>query len=276
MLQPWMTPSDLAPGDVRYAERDWTGFELHRIRDTTAAEFETAYDALWAEFGPKHEMETADVLARRMRWDPRELVNGCALLYELLLVTKGGAFVGVRDHTAIVDPAHALAVVHLSHNLVAPEWRRSGIAGWLRALPVSTARAALAAQGLPESSPIFLVAEMEHANPADEARTARLTAYEKAGYRKLAGLPYLQPDFRAPDEIDASGGPRPLSLSLLVRKVGDESRSALPAESVRHIAGSLYRMYGAEFREGDMAAVWENLERFPSDGAVPLVPPTEP
>jgi hypothetical protein len=275
MLQPWMIPADLAPGDVKCAERDWTGFELQRVRELDSPEFAMAYGALWGEFGAKHEMESADVLARRMRWNPRELVNGRALLYELLLVTKDGAFVGVRDHTAIVDPAHALAVVHLSHNLVAPEWRRSGIAGWLRALPISAARSALAAQGLPETSPIFLVAEMEHADPADAARTVRLTAYGKAGYRKLAGVPYLQPDFRAAEEIDAGGGPRPLSLSLLVREIGDAERAELPAETVRHIVESLYRMYGAEFRERDMARVWENLERFPRAGTIPLIPPTE-
>jgi hypothetical protein len=211
-----------------------------------------------------------------MRWNPRELVNGRALLYELLLVTKGGAFVGVRDHTAIVDPKHAVAVVHLSHNLVAAAWRRGGIAGWLRALPISAARSALTAQGLPETTPIFLVAEMEPADPTDEARTIRLAAYEKAGYRKLAGVSYLQPDFRAPEIIDASGGPHPLPLSLLVREVGNESSAALPAETVRHVAGCLYRMYGAEFRERDMARVWENLERFPHAGAIPLIPPTEP
>jgi GNAT superfamily N-acetyltransferase len=276
MLQPWMIPADLAPGDAKCATRDWTGFELHRVRELDSPEFAMAYGALWEEFGAKHEMESADVLARRVRWSPGALVNGCALLYELLLVTKGGAFVGVRDHTAIVDPEHAVAVVHLSHNLVAPAWRGGGIAGWLRALPISAARLALTAQGLPETASIFLVAEMEPADPSDEARTIRLAAYEKAGYRKLAGVPYLQPDFRAPKEIDASGGPRPLPLSLLVREVGNDSCAALPAETVRHIAGCLYRMYGAEFRESDMARVWENLDRFPSAGTIPLVPPTEP
>jgi hypothetical protein len=35
-------------------------------------------------------------------------------------------------------------------------------------------------------------------------------------------------------------------------------------------------MYGAEFRAQDMACVWENLERFPRDGTIPLVPPTDP
>jgi hypothetical protein len=276
MLQTWMNPADLAPGDAKCVGRDWTGFELRRVRDTESEDFQTAYGALWAEFGAKHEMEAVDVLTRRLQWNPRELLNGRGLLYELLLVTKDGAFVGVRDHTAIVDPAHGMAIVHLSHNLVAPEWRRCGIAGWLRALPVSAARAALVAQGLPDTSPIYLVAEMEHADPADDARTTRLSAYGKAGYRKLAGLPYLQPDFRAPEEIDVSGGPRPLSLSLLVREVGRESRTGLPSETVRHIAESLYRMYGAEFRDLDMACVWENFDRFPHSGEIALVPPTEP
>ena len=33
---------------------------------------------------------------------------------------------------------------------------------------------------------------------------------------------YLQPDFRAPDEIDLGGGPKPLSLALIVRRVRRE------------------------------------------------------
>ncbi len=216
------------------------------------------------------------MLARRMRWNPRELVNGRALLYELLLVTKDGAFVGVRDHTAIVDPAHAMAVVHLSHNLVAPDWRRGGIAGWLRALPISAARSALAAQGLPRHVANF----PDRRNGA--RRSGRRSARDpprrlwKGRYRKLAGVPYHQPDFRAPEEIDAGGGPRPLPLSLLVREVGREAHATLPAGTVRHIVESLYHMYGAEFRECDMAPVWENFERFPRAGEVPLVPPIQP
>ncbi len=271
-----MNAADLAPGDAKCAAIDWTGLELHRIRDESHPHFRTAYEALWREFGVSGEMEQVDVILRRLRWNPRTPIHGCALLYELLLVTHNGEFVGVRDHTAIVRPEVPFAIVHLSHNLVAPAWRRSGIAGWLRALPAQTARACLEACSRPLATPIALVAEMEFADPANAARTIRLTAYEKAGYRKIdpAAIPYLQPDFRRPEEIDAGGGAQPLPLSLLVR-IGEETPATLAADEVRGIAESLYRMYAAEFRPKDMAAVWTNLEKFPRGRQpIALLPPT--
>lgn len=277
MLLPWMIPADLAPGDAKSAALDATGYELHRIRDPGNAEFGLAYGALWDEFGAHGEMETLDVITRRLRWNPATLTHGCALLYELLLVTRDGAFVGVRDHTAIVRPGFGLAVVHLSHNLVAPAFRRTGIAGWLRALPVQAARAALAAQGRDTPHPIALVAEMEPADPANAARTIRLTAYERAGYRKIdpTAIRYLQPDFRPPLEINATGGPAPLPLDLLVRLVGEETRATLPASAVRGITESLYRMYAVGFRPADMAPLWRHLETFPpGETPIPLVPPS--
>ncbi len=277
MLAPWMTAADLAPGDAKSAALDQAGFELHRVRAESDPRFRVAFDALWAEFGASGEMERAEVIARRLAWEPREQTNGCALLYELLLVTRGGELVAVRDHTAIVRAGFPMAVVHLSHNLVAPAHRRTGIAGWLRALPVQAARACLAARGHPPGGPIVLAAEMEPAEPANEARTIRLAAYEKAGYKKIdpAEIPYLQPDFRPPEEIDASGGPKPLPLNLLVRLVGDESRATLAADEARGIVESLYRMYAADFRPADMAIVWENFEGFPTgDRPIALPPPT--
>lgn len=277
MLQPWMNPSDLAPGDAKGARLDWTGFELHRIRSIDDPLFATAFDPLWREFHAGNEIEQPEVLADRMKWDPAILVNGIALLYELLLVTKDGEFVGVRDHTAIVRPEFGVAVVHLSHNLVSRPFRRSGIAGWLRALPIRTARDCLAAQSLPAGSQVYLIGEMESANPENEARTVRLTAYEKAGYRKIdpAVVNYLQPDFRPPAEIDASGGPQPVPLNLLVRKVGREFETSIRARTAHRIAECLYEMYAAEFRTADMACVWKNLERFPrGEQPIELLPPT--
>jgi len=279
MLQPWMNVADLAPGDAKCAQLDWADFELHRIRSRADPYFWTAFEALWREFGAKGEMEQADVIERRLRWNPQQPIHGCALLYELFLVTRGGEFVGVRDHTAIVRADFPMAVVHMSHNLVAPAFRRSGVAGWLRALPAQTARDCLAAQRRPLTEPIALVAEMEPADPTNDARTIRLTAYEKAGYKKVdpTVIDYLQPDFRYPDEIDASGGPHPLPLDLLVRLVGDEGRSALRTDEVQGIVESLYRMYGVEFRPADMAVVWEHLAHFPRGAhSIALLPPSQP
>lgn len=277
MLQPWMNPSDLAPGDAKSASIDWTGYEIHPIRSIRDPLFSKAFEPLWAEFHASNEMEPPEVLSRRMQWDPAEVSGGIALLYEMLLVTRNGEFVAVRDHTAIVLPDSGVAVVHLSHNLVAPAHRRTGIAGWLRALPVGTARRALAAQGLPGHSPIYLVGEMEPADPANTARTIRLTAYEKAGYRKVdpSAVSYIQPDFRPPGEIDATGGPRPVVLNLLVRKVGREHEDSMRAERVHCIARCLCEMYAREFRTQDMAVIWRNLEALPrGDRPIALLPPT--
>jgi len=272
-----MIPADLTAGDQRSMEVDWAGFELREIRSIDDPLFEVAYRRLRDAFGAAHEIEQIEVLASRLRRDPRERVSDRALLYKLLAITKAGELVGMRDHTAIVNPGTPSALIHMSHNLVEKPWRRSGIAGWLRALPLQTARECLAANRLDPQTPITQVAEMEHADSADEARSIRLNAYEKAGYRKIdpALLDYRQPDFRAPSEIDRSGGPQPLHLSLLVRRIGRESETRVRGAEVREIAGSLYRMYAADFRAGDMAPLFATLDSYPGESAwIDLLPPS--
>lgn len=276
-LQDWMIPSDLAPGDAKSLARDWSDVELHRVEDVGSASFEMAFGALWAEFGAAGEVEQSSVLAERMQWDPAVLRDGCALRYRLMLVTSRGEFAAVRDHTAIVLEDEPGAVVHLSHNFVAPAWRRSGLAGWLRALPITTGRSVLKAQGRSEESPIILVGEMEHPDSAQPASLVRLLAYERAGYRKVdpTRVPYLQPDFRPFEQIDATGGPQPLPLTLVVRRVGNEKDDWITGSEVRRIVRSLYRMYGFAFREADMRCVFKSLDSYPDDQEkVPLLPPT--
>jgi hypothetical protein len=124
---------------------------------------------------------------------------------------------------------------------------------------------------------VYLIGEMEPADPTNEARSTRLIAYENAGYRKIDphAVNYLQPDFRSAEEIDASGGAEPVPLNLLVRKVGREAETVIRAETVHRIASSLYRMYAMEFRPRDMDDVWKNLETFPrGDTHLSLLPPT--
>lgn len=277
MLQSWMNPADLAPGDLRSAQADFRGFELRQIASAEDPWFAPAYEQLWKEFGAKDELETRDVIADRLRWDPASTTDGCGFLYELLLVTKGAEFVAVRDHTAIVCDRCPIAAVHMSHNLVAPEHRRTGIAGWMRALPAATARRCLAARARPADTPVCLVGEMEPADPTDEARIIRFRAYEKAGYRKVepTAVEYFQPDFRPPEVIEAAGGSSPLKLDLLFRFVGDEERAGVTAHELREIITCLYRMYGKSFREQEMTELWENLSTLEdSDRAIPLILPT--
>ncbi|MCK9589309.1 MAG: hypothetical protein M0Q93_08100, partial [Terrimicrobiaceae bacterium] len=156
-VQPWMIPSDLAPGDAKSLQRDWSDLELHRIESIGDPRFDAAFGALWSEFGAIGEIEQAEILGLRMLWDPSQIIDGCSMRYRMMLVTADDRFAAVRDHTAIVLEDEPGAVVHLSHNLVAPEWRRTGLAGWLRALPITTARSVLSAQKRPVDAPITLV-----------------------------------------------------------------------------------------------------------------------
>jgi hypothetical protein len=277
-LQPWMRPEHLAPGDTKSLEGDWSGMELHTIRNPQDPFFETAFGALWAEFGTAGEMEIPEVIADRMKWHPSEIRDGASLLYAMQLVTHEGESVAVRDHTAILLDLEPGVVVHLSHNLVSPAWRRSGIAGWMRALPISTALEALSASGRSTNSPITLVGEMEHFHPDRAATGIRLTAYERAGYKMVSPdhVNYLQPDFRDPQIIEREGGPHPLPLCLMLRGIGREQQNFVSGAEVRHYVNALYKMYARGFRECDMRVVVESLQTYPlPDVHIPLVPPTQ-
>jgi GNAT superfamily N-acetyltransferase len=275
-LQNWMIPADLAPGDIKSLQRDWSGITLQCIESADDPAFDTAFGALWAEFGTNSEVEQPTVLSRRLLWRGHELVQGCALRYRLMLLKSGGKFTAVRDHTAIVREGIEGVIVHLSHNLVAPEWRRTGLAGWLRALPIQTARECLAAQRRSSDSPITLIAEMKFLDRNDPTTFVRLKAYEKAGFLMIdpRKVKYLQPDFRAPEEIDLSGGSRPLSLALILRRVGRERELSISGAEILGVAQALYRMYGVTFRQRDMAPLIESLETYPApDDVIDLLPP---
>jgi len=258
---------DLAPGDLRSADLDLSAFQFDRIRAIDDPLFESGYAQLWAAFGASNEMERRETLALRFSLAP-------GLLYEMILVRRDGEFVAVRDHTAIRARDGAQAVVHLSHNLVAPAARRTGLAGWLRALPIQTARESLAGR----DGPITLIAEMEYDDGRDPVRTIRLRAYEKAGFAKIDPrfVDYHQPDFRAPPEIDATGGPRPVRFQLLIRRVGREGERTITGLEIRMLVQALYDIYGPQFRPQDLAHPLLDVARLPEpEAAVALVPPTQ-
>jgi len=272
-----MRKADLAPGDGRSIGPDWSKLSLHRIHSLNHPLFPLAYRKLCEEFGPKDEIEAPSVLQARMRWKPSCLIDGCAFKYRMFLVRRKREFVAVRDHTAIVRPESGACLVHLSHALVGPKWRRSGISGWLRALPVRTARTCIAAAKLPADTPITLAGEMEPQSLSDPSRIIRLKAYEKAGYKKidLTAFPYFQPDFRDPKTIDATGGPSPVPFSLIIRRIGREAEDHISSAEARWIVETLYKMYAVEFRPQDMQPMFERLDLFPKRAKrVNLVPPT--
>jgi len=272
--------ADLAHGDGKALELDCRDLEIARICASHDPLFAVAYERLWEEFGHHHTVEPREIIVQRLAWNPATALGNYWLRYEMILVRREGRFAAVRDHSAIVtcrsDVPHA--VVHLSHVFVDPAWRRTGLAGWLRAWPVQTARACLAAAGFLTTSPITLVAEMEHADARFPNRAPRLQAYEKAGFKKVdsVAVNYFQPDFRPPEEIDAGGGPQPLPFALILRRVGRERESVIRGAEVREIVECLYQMYGAGFRPTDMAAVWQRLNDYPAaEAEIPLVAPTQ-
>ena len=259
---------DLAPGDLRALDADWSEFTLDAVRNADEPLFDEAYARLWREFSPRGEMERREVIVDRLAWDPRAPFGDYAFQYELLVVRRGSELVAVRDHTAIVrrDAAES-AVVHLSHALVEPRFRGSGLAAWLRALPLRTARACAAAAGAPRCGRTTLVAEMEHDTGDTPAMKARLRSYGKAGFRMVdpASAPYFQPDFRSAGEIDRSSV-QPLALALILRRVGLEHETRVSGAELRELVGGFARhvrsarasrSHGAAARVGGSVSVVE-------------------
>lgn len=274
---PQLIQADLAPGDTSAIDFDWSGLNLVRIRRPDHPLFAAAYRRLAEEFAPRGEMEKLPVIESRLGWHPSRPIAQHALQYEMIVVETNGEIVAVRDHTAIVGPGGpapgpASAVVHLSHLLLEPRMRGSGLSGWMRAFPIQTARECAGA-----GDAITLVAEMEHPDGITPGVTMRLRSYERAAFAKIdpRRVPYLQPDFRAPETIDMTGV-RPLPLALVIRRVGREHERAISGREVRDIVGALYTMFGTTMRAAHMAPLWATLEALPgADETVALHPPTQ-
>jgi len=259
---------DLAPGDASSRVFDWSGLRLVRVDSVDHPLFARAYDRLWREFGDRNEMEARDVIARRLA-DPRRRVGERVLHYQMIVVLADDEPIAVRDHTAIAG--RDSVVVHLSHVVVEPPHRRTGLAGWLRALPLQAARAVA-----PAASRVTLVAEMEHPDGVTPDITARLRSYGRAGFLMVDPTlaPYLQPDFRPPAVIDATAV-SPVELALIIRRVGHETTPTIPGAELRDLVAALYTMYAsAGTPDAHMAPLWARLAAFPADDvAVPLRPP---
>jgi GNAT superfamily N-acetyltransferase len=273
--------ADLAPGDAAAAAFDWSGLRIIPVRSADHPLFRAAYDRLRGEFEPRGEMETEDIIRARLGHHPAAPFDGRALLYEMLVVEGDGAIVAVRDHTAIVPAAEGSdrseVILHLSHVLVEPPLRGTGLSAWLRALPIQTAHEAALSAGVDAPVDVTLVAEMEHADGETPAVMARLRSYERAGFRKIdpQRLRYAQPDFRPASEIDRSEV-IPLPLSLVVRRVGREHETSIEAAAVREIVAALYTMFSATMEAGHMKPLWARLEPLSATAApLNLLRPTQ-
>ena len=226
---------------------------VRRIRDAEDPDFAVAYERLWGEFGARGEMETArgdpraagvgsrhvpsaarGARLRAARAAPRgEPSRRCATTPPWCASTRAGGRLPApswcTSRTRFVEPAH----------------RGSGLAAWLRALPLQTARRCAAAAGCAPGTPIVLVAEMEPPDPAEPAamaaaallRARRLPeGRSERGALRAAGLPPAR---------GAGAAPRPSrcrSASCCAAS-GARARSAMPAAEVAAVVEAIYAVY---------------------------------
>jgi GNAT superfamily N-acetyltransferase len=219
-------------------------------------EFSRGYDALSAVFTPRGELERREVL---VEWLSGPFVAPIPRPIEVsyvMLVARDetGAFAGVRDCYVTVDRAASRCVVCLSHVLVMPEHRRSGLASLLRAAPVVLGRKTGAHK-------IFLAAEMEPFDPEDADTWVRLVAYGRSGFAVIPTevLPYCQPDFSDPKTRTAP--PRPIPLLAVVRRIGHEDQTQAPRELAEHYLTHFF----AEYARSCDAREMSRLRRYMTD-----------
>ncbi len=252
---------DLAPGDRREPAAVCADLRLHVVESADDPNFDLGYRLLDGEFGPRGELELREVLTRRLIWRAEQLHRGHAMLYRMMLVFHGDECVAVRDHTAMLREGSDELIVHISHVLVLPAWRGTGLAAIMRTVPLQTARACAAAAGRPDAR-ITLVAEMEAWDAGITERIVRMRSYERAGFRKIyPTFGYHQPDFRAAADIDASGGPRVLPFELVIRRLGREDGRHIAARDVHEAVQAIFDMYALGIRARDMRSCFACAKR---------------
>ncbi len=201
----------LDPGDLSDADRDKalaaaSRLRVAEIRDADSPDFRAAYDLLDGFFGPLGELEDREVLARFVRERVIDFGGGAEGSYHLVGAWDGDELVGVRDCYVDVDLRAGASLVALSHSLIVPEWRRSGLAAVFRALPMTLARVAHR-ERYRRSFPTMVAAEMEPVTHDVPESTVRLVAYGKSGFSVLdpQRFRYSQPDFRAAADAAHTG-----------------------------------------------------------------------
>lgn len=265
---------DLAPGErTRRIEELFERVRLVDVSDPT--DFDEGYRLLEAQFGPVNEIERREILER---WLSQGSLSpeGAPIkaLYHMLLVRDtSGKILAVRDSFSAIDVAERRAVALMSHSLVLPEHRRSGLGALLRAAPVASARDDARKLGILDPE-ILLVAEMELARPGQIETLVRLSAYQKGGFRVIPPhlLPYAQPDFR---DLDALGlSPVPIPFLLLVRQTGEEDKATISARRAIALIDALDAIHGPSVGPAQLAlirahALHRLTERSPD---LPLLP----
>ncbi len=246
------------------------------VRDPADPWLLPGYEALYQYFGERGEMETLEVIKDRLSWNPEKVIDGYFCRYEMvLLVDEHERIIGVRDHSIIVPGRTAAeeqraVVVHLSHILIAEEERGQHRYFLGDEILLRTARGLMRGAGLEDATPIVLAAEVDPPQPGNAERERRLNVFRALGYRPVAPdqVTYLQPDFRPPVLIAASGE-QPVPLLLLIKQIGRDRIDRLCATELRHTVSCLYHMYGRTMRAAHMKVVYASLNSYPV-GEMPL------
>lgn len=273
---------DLAPGDKISESLDFKSFEVIKILNSTSPEFSFAYECLWREFGAKGELEHKETLSERFlkSFQNSKNLSAVPFYYEMILVKKDSYFAAVRDHTIILDlDPHPEIFVHLSHLLVHPYFRKTGLAGWMRAYPLQTTREFIKILGLPNSLPVTLIAEMEPYDTKFSDRVIRLNSYEKAGFRKIASktFRYHQPDFQLRDKMSSAQEPQFVHLDLVIRRVNREHELTITHTEYKRMVRILYSMYSATLHEENMKILWDQWDShdWTSERQLQLIKPSD-
>ncbi len=272
---PWpFIDGDIAPGENPSKVRDALArFRLIDVRDDDA--FARGYEALERQFGPVDELERREVLQAWQRGLYTDVAARLTAAYHMNLVFDGDTLAAARDHFSIVDQDTGAVVAFLSHSLVLPSFRRSGVAALLRSLPAAHARLDAAALGvsLTEAS---LLSEMEMYEPERTETLVRLSAYGRGGFRVVPPwcVPYAQPDFR--DVAGLRLQARPVPMMLLVRQVRHEDRTTIAPQRARRLVDALAVVHRVTVDAAQIAAMHDNVvHRLALDGPpLPLIDPT--
>ena len=220
-------------------------FSLHAVTHPGDPAFDEAYRAMDAFFGPRGELERRETLQNLLR-EPECIVHeNYEIRYHVVVARDGGGeLAGVRDCFVIMDAAARVCLVFLSHAIVLPPYRRSGLAVMMRSFPATLGRRAAARRfGSEGAADLMLAAEMEPIAPSDPDTVVRLLAYGRSGFSVIAPdyLPYLQPDFR---DLKAPGVvPQPVPLLAVIRWMGHENEEHLPGRLALAYSGHIHGVH---------------------------------
>jgi hypothetical protein len=244
---------------VEMIERETRRYEVWSIETPDHPDFQPAYEMLWGAFGPSGEMEREPAIRKFLLDDSYEPTAEGTFIRYFLMVAKDadGRVRGARDGSVLVNPRYApdLCVVYLSHIFMAPDSRGTVLSYWLRIAPMEVAvqylkdLSALGKLALPDPTApgktfgmrVDLAAEMEYFDPADRISWQRILFYGRGGFDAInpRHFPYLQPDFRDPETIRATGN-RPVPFMVLLRRMGRERQATVPIDEARAVMRLLY------------------------------------